>query len=342
MMVTVSVVVPVHNGEDFLESTERQLDAMLAATTASLEVLVIDDHSTDSSLEIVSAWPERYPEVRVLSAEGRGVARARNQAVSAARGQYVWFTDADDTWDPEIVQVMLDAAIEAHADLVVSNATKIFPDGSRTIIEDAPRAELYGARETLERVLDGRLQGHLWNKLFSRATLGNDPFPLTRAHSDLGGVLALIPSIRTTTAVPHAMYDYVIRSGSILNGTNYRWRDLNDCLGIAERVCAELGLSGSRALSIFTCRNIVIPVTNECLRRRDIMEPGELRIALSSTRAAARPRDVAALVRAREWVLLGRMGLLIGMPRTYAGLFRRLNRSAAIGSRDHEPAEQSS
>lgn len=329
-MVAVTVIVPVHNGEGFLDETERQLEAMLAATSAAVEVLVIDDHSTDRSLEIISTWPARLPGVRVLSAEGRGVARARNQAVAAALGQYVWFTDADDAWQPRIVQIMLDTASLSSADLVVANARKLLADGTTRLIEDAPHPEQYDARETLARVLDGRVQGHLWNKLFSRALLGTDPFPPTRAHSDLGGLLSLIPQIGTTAAVPETVYDYVIRAGSILNNSDYQWQDLHDCLAIAEKVNTAL-LTGNRAqLAIFRCQNVAIPTANECIRRRSLLPPEQFSVAISTTRTTIRPYDIVTLLRAGKRGLAARAFLLRFLPTAYFVLFTKFHRGSAI------------
>lgn len=331
-MVDVTVVVPVHNGASFLDETERQLAALLSTTVLAVEVIAIDDHSTDQSLEIISAWPELMPEVRVLQAEERGVARARNQAVAAARGDYVWFTDADDAWSPLVVDALHAAAAGSGADLVVSNATKVLPNGGLGVIEDAPEAESYDAREMFRRVLEGRVQGHLWNKLFSRQLLGENPFPATRAHSDLGGVLGVIPRITRTVAVPDALYSYVIRPGSILNTSSYRWNDLHDCLAIAESVSERLGEQSDKALARFAGRNVAIPVANECLRRREWMDAETMAEAMRRSRELITVPVIADFLRARKFGLAGRLALLRFAPSAYAYLYRRASRASSIAA----------
>jgi len=331
-MVDVTVIVPVHNGASFLDETERQLTALLDATSLSVEVIAIDDHSSDSSREIISAWPERMPAVRILHAEERGVARARNQAVAAARGDYIWFTDADDAWSPLVVDALFAAATSSGADLAVSNATKVLPNGGLGLIEDAPDDESYDARETFRRVLDGRVQGHLWNKLFSRELLGENPFPATRAHSDLGGVLGVIPRITRTVAVPEALYRYIIRPGSILNTSSYRWQDLHDCLAIAERVSEEFGQPSGRALARFAAQNVAIPVANECLRRREWMDAATTAEALRQSRKLVTVPVLADFVRARKIGLASRLALLRFAPALYAYVYRRASRASSIAA----------
>lgn len=331
-MVDVTVIVPVHNGASFLDETERQLAALLDATSLSVEVIAIDDHSSDRSLEIISAWPQRMPTVRILHAEERGVARARNQAVAAARGDYIWFTDADDAWSPSVVDVLFTAATSSGADLVVANATKLLPSGGVGLIEDAPEVESYDARETFRRVLDGRVQGHLWNKLFSRELLAENPFPATRAHSDLGGVLGVIPRITRTVAVPEALYRYVIRPGSILNTSSYRWQDLHDCLAIAESVSERLGEQSDKALARFAGQNVAIPVANECLRRREWMDAETMADAMRRSRKLITIPVIADFLRSRRLGLAGRLALLRFAPPVYAYVYRRASRASSIAA----------
>lgn len=331
-MVDVSVIVPVHNGAAFLDETERQLTALLEASSLSVEIIAIDDHSTDTSLEIISAWPGRMPAVRILHAEERGVARARNQAVAVARGDYVWFTDADDAWSPFVVDALFAAATRSGADLVVANATKVLANGDLALIEDAPEEESYDARETFRRVLEGRVQGHLWNKLFSRELLGRDPFPTTRAHSDLGGVLGVIPRVTRTVALPESLYEYVIRPGSILNTSSYRWQDLHDCLAIAVDVSQRLGQPMVRELARFAGQNVAIPVANECLRRREWMDPKTVAEAMRQSRKLITIPVIAAFVRARKLSLAGRLVLLRFAPSVYAYVYRRASRASSIAT----------
>jgi glycosyltransferase involved in cell wall biosynthesis len=101
----VSVVVPLYDAERFVGEA---LDAALAQTLSDLEVIVVDDGSTDGSLAAARAR-ERDPRVRVAAAPHRGISATRNAGIAEARGTYVAFLDADDVWEPGYLRAQVDA-----------------------------------------------------------------------------------------------------------------------------------------------------------------------------------------------------------------------------------------
>lgn len=96
-----SVVVPVRNGESFVRAC---LDSVLAQTLPPLEVIFVDDGSTDDTLAILRSLSESEPRVRHLSQAPAGPAASRNAGISAARGAFLAFLDVDDTWPPGMLQ----------------------------------------------------------------------------------------------------------------------------------------------------------------------------------------------------------------------------------------------
>lgn len=106
---TVSVIVPVYNGERFLAEA---IESILAQTYPSYEIIVIDDGSTDRTREIVLS----YPEIKYLYQTNAGTAAARNRGIEMARGEYLAFLDADDLWMPGKLAIQI-AAFEADPTL---------------------------------------------------------------------------------------------------------------------------------------------------------------------------------------------------------------------------------
>ena len=321
-MLLISVVMPVHNAAIFLPRAFEQLRALLEVTSHDVEIIAINDHSTDDSGEVLRGWADLLPNVRIISAVGHGVAEARNQAVAECRGDYVWFVDADDTWSPQIVQRLVDVAHTRQADLVVCNATKSFPDGSTQVIRDAQATELIDCREMFIRVLNGSIQGHLWNKLFARAVLGESPFPRTQAHSDLGGVLRLTPRFDRVVLVPETLYTYEIRSGSILNSPTYRAEDLEECLAIAQETSRLLFLHSPREITIFKYRNVVIPKMNQQLRRSKDRPVRDEHTQISRASIV----EIVSLIRSGQLGVAIKGALLLASPRTYGLVFRAYSR----------------
>ena len=141
----VSVVIPTFNYASYLA---RALDSVLAQSYRNLEVIVVDDGSTDHTAQLVQGYRERHPErVSYLYQENSGPNRARNRGVAAARGEFVALLDADDEWLPEKLELQMACAL-AHPEiaLVGCGAYAVSPEGA-IVSEDRcqpppPRREL--------------------------------------------------------------------------------------------------------------------------------------------------------------------------------------------------------
>jgi teichuronic acid biosynthesis glycosyltransferase TuaG len=107
----VSTIVPVFNAERWVEKSVR---SALAQTYENLEVVAVDDGSTDQSTEILKRLALRFPRVRYYRLEeNAGVTVARNKALSVARGQYIAFLDSDDIWHPRKIELQLSAMMSS-------------------------------------------------------------------------------------------------------------------------------------------------------------------------------------------------------------------------------------
>ena len=123
-MATVSVIVPVYNGAEFVAAA---LDSALAQTHADAEVIAIDDGSTDATPAVLARFAAR---VRVLRQTNRGLSAARNAGLAAANGAYVALLDADDTWDPSFLEVALARLAELDESVVGVFAGWVLTDRS--------------------------------------------------------------------------------------------------------------------------------------------------------------------------------------------------------------------
>lgn len=111
----VSLIVPVHNAEPFLE---RCLASATAQTEQQMEIICVDDASTDASRDIIDAYARKDGRFRVICREGNGgESVARNQGVALAQGEYLAFLDHDDMLEPDACRLLYEAATEADADI---------------------------------------------------------------------------------------------------------------------------------------------------------------------------------------------------------------------------------
>ncbi len=124
----ISVIIPLYNKETTIE---RALQSVLRQSKAADEIIVVDDGSTDHSLERVAATT--HPSLRLVHQSNQGVSAARNRGITEAQGDYVAFLDADDEWHEEFLATMLHL-LEQHptCNVAASGYYKIFADGSKT------------------------------------------------------------------------------------------------------------------------------------------------------------------------------------------------------------------
>ena len=115
-MIGVSIIVPVYNKERFLRQC---LDSLLDQTYRAIEIICVNDGSTDGSLEILQDYAERDNRIVVIDQENKGAGNARNAGIRIARGRYLQFLDADDFFEPVMIEKMLKKADAKDADIVI-------------------------------------------------------------------------------------------------------------------------------------------------------------------------------------------------------------------------------
>lgn len=161
----ISVIVPVYNVEAYLG---RCVDSILAQTAENLEIILVDDGSTDSSGKLCDEYGEQYEAVRVCHKPNGGLTSAWKCGVELARGEYVGFVDSDDWIDPDMYERMLALALREEADVTVCGLVFDFEDPKIPGREEISNfgKEVYSRRE-LEALFpslinDGRFFGRTW------------------------------------------------------------------------------------------------------------------------------------------------------------------------------------
>ena len=135
MVVKVSVIIPVYNVEKYLAEC---LDSVINQTLKDIEIICVDDCSTDGSPTILEEYKNREPRITVITHErNRGLGAARNTGMEAASGQYVWFVDSDDWIAPQACQLLYDTAKTNDVDVLLFQAATFYEsDGAYVYVED--------------------------------------------------------------------------------------------------------------------------------------------------------------------------------------------------------------
>ena len=223
----VSVIVAAYNIEDYIG---RALNTLRAQTYPQMEILVVDDGSTDSTGGICDAFAVLDRRIRVIHKENGGLSDARNAGLKEATGEYIAYLDGDDYVHPLMIEGMISALILSDAKLAViryKNVSEegeedIFAEDGMTIERVLRRTRLLSGEEAMERYLldDGKtiIYNSVWSKLFHRSVVEDLRFPVGKNSEDiLYTTKALLRSDRVAYLdVP--LYAYVTdRENSIMN-----------------------------------------------------------------------------------------------------------------------------
>jgi len=219
-MVKVSVIVPVYNVEKHLG---KCLDSLLGQTLEDIEIIAVDDGSTDSSAAILKEYENKSAKLKIVRKENGGLSDARNCGLSYAFGEYVGFVDSDDYADPDMFQAMYEKAMRRGSDIVECNLHHTFLD-----CEDTEIMERYHKPEDL--LCHGR---HVaWNKIYRRKWLEKTgvQFPVGLIYEDVSFFSKLVPYIGGYDYVDIVPIHYVQRSGSLNNASSERTMQIFEIL----------------------------------------------------------------------------------------------------------------
>lgn len=213
----ISIIIPVYNVRPYLAEA---LDSVMLQSYERLEVIIIDDGSTDGSGEICDAFAARDRRVTVVHQENRGLSAARNVGLDRMTGEAVAFLDPDDAYHVNYVEDMLNAMHEEDVDLVVSQYTVHTGVGSlRSKGNEIPEPSIppgqYDRVAALRALADGTINVSVWNKLYRRELWKNIRFPEGRVYEDIDTTYRILDLCETVYALKQPLYFHRKRPGSI-------------------------------------------------------------------------------------------------------------------------------
>lgn len=205
----ISVIVPVYNVEPYLR---KCLDSILAQTYRDLEILIIDDGSTDGSGAICDEYAGKDERVRVFHTENKSLSCARNLGLDNAQGEWIGFVDSDDWIEPDMYETLLRRAEETGADVVECGTFRDFPD--KTEIRNRQDLIVYN-EDTVVALLKGILFDYAWDKLWRSKCFIKIRFPAGRVHEDTAVAYKLFEAADSICMISTPKYHYRERKGSL-------------------------------------------------------------------------------------------------------------------------------
>ena len=211
--ILVSVIVPAYNAEKTLK---RCLDSVFAQDFDRYQVILVNDGSTDGTLNVVREFEKKHHFV-LIDQENSGAASARLRGFISSHGDFLTFVDADDYIAPDMISKMYRGAIENKADVVICGFESV--NGKANLNRRYTSRSEAGIQAT-EKIMKGIINGSLWNKLFARDLFSEEDFQRTIGIKYGQDQLLIAPTVAKAQKVAYleeALYFYVSNPNSVTN-----------------------------------------------------------------------------------------------------------------------------
>lgn len=322
--IAVSVIVAVHNAEAYLKQC---LDSIREQTLQNIEIICVDDGSTDESFKILKEYEQQDDRVRIIQQEQQGAGSARNHGLRYARGTYLSFLDADDFFEKDFLESMYKRAIQTQADIVVCAANeydhqtgKIRELPFSLNIKNLPAKQIFSYRDIPDTIFN-TFQNWAWNKLFRAEFVrkNNLKFQELQRTNDLVFTCMALVCAKKITTVENAFVYYRVNHGGNCQSNNERApfdfykafielkRQLND-----KQIC-DVVRSSYQTWALKSCIYNVFSIKNSSIRHdvcSFLTQEGlaQLEITQMKVRECSRTMDKFELVCVQHgwWKILNR------------------------------------
>lgn len=223
--IKVSVIIPVYNTAKNLSAC---LNSILNSTHQNLEVICINDGSTDNSPIILKNYAKKDPRIKIITQKNQGLSAARNAGLKIATGNYITFVDSDDIIEPIMIEAMVKAVQSSKADVAACSFKEIYSNGKIKLFNQNYPQKIYNTEEALRAILLEK--GFMLSstmKLFPKNYFKNIKFPVGKLHEDVDTTYRLILKADKIIFLPEAYYIYIHNDNSIIkSGFDDRKLDL--------------------------------------------------------------------------------------------------------------------
>ena len=228
----ISIIVPVYNVKDYLE---RCLQSICGQTYKNLEIIVIDDGSSDGSEELCDLFALKDERIRVVHQANAGQSAARNRGLAMARGELLGFVDADDWIEADMYEFLFRLMTEQDAD--ISACSHYRHKAGISAKYTSGKVSVFTRNEGIRAlVVDKRVRNYVWDKLYKRSLFTGIRFPAGRIFEDIAVSYQLFYGAQKIVVQDTPKYHYVIRDGSSMQSRYDAQKEHNLFQGVYEQV----------------------------------------------------------------------------------------------------------
>lgn len=219
MSVRISIIIPVYNVAQYLF---RCVNSVLSQTYNNLEVILVDDGSTDGSEKVCDDLKCTDGRIIVIHQKNGGLSQARNTGIDICTGEYIAFIDSNDYIAPNMIKLLLNTILQSNAELAVCNFAYVNEDGTeiQSRNRDMPiQTEVLSQRQALSCLCVEKYYYYViaCNKLYHRSLFRDLRFIIGKIHEDEFIVHHILAEYKVIACISEPLYFYVQRDNSIMN-----------------------------------------------------------------------------------------------------------------------------
>ncbi len=212
----ISVVVPIYNVEKYLN---RCIDSILSQEYENIEIILVNDGSTDNSGKICDDYIKKDSRIKVIHKENGGLSDARNFGMEKAMGEYIAFIDSDDYIRKDYISTLYNMCITNKAEIAQCSFERITDSQTTNEIKVEKTIENMTGIEAIKNIFKEKYVEYTvaWNKLYKKSLFENIKYPKGKLHEDEATTYKLFYEAKKVSVTNEKLYYYYIRQNSITN-----------------------------------------------------------------------------------------------------------------------------
>lgn len=210
----ISLIIPCYNAEKTLE---KCLISVCGQTYGNLEIIIVDDGSTDGSMQIYTKYQSQDHRIKIIKQENSGVSKARNIGLKSATGDYICFVDSDDWVDANYCAKLLQLLKDENADIAIIEASYEDENGQIVFQKPTTTETIFDGRKALSLLLeDTVIQSHPWGKLYKSDLIKDLNFPENlKCFEDYSTLFKIFDQAEKVVISNDKLYHYIQRDNSL-------------------------------------------------------------------------------------------------------------------------------
>lgn len=208
----ISVIIPAFNVEKYIENC---LESIITQKHKDLEIIVVNDGSTDNTPQIIKKFSKEDSRIVVIDKPNGGLSSARNAGLDVATGDYIGFVDGDDYIHEEMYQKLYHLCEENECDIAVCGYVRKY--SNREAFSNSKKVLQYSSQEALAELISSiGLHDYAWDKLYKKELFENIRYPIGKMYEDVFTTYKLFYKAKKVVSLDEPLYYYIQRDGSIL------------------------------------------------------------------------------------------------------------------------------